>query len=174
MEAIIEKIWQESTVLGECDLIFVTVGGMRAFERLVREMDRIAGKLDEQVVMQLGSTDYEPKNCDYFRFMPRNDMEEFYVGARVVVCHAGTGSILTALEHNKSLVLVPRMKRYGEVFDDHQLEIAQEMEAQGVAVVYDISNLQSAVKNVDISPVEFKGETALVHRLKEYLDRLEK
>jgi beta-1,4-N-acetylglucosaminyltransferase len=170
----IKKIWQESTVLGECDLIFVTVGGMRAFERLVKEMDRIAGELDEQVVMQLGSTDYEPKNCDYFRFMPRNDMEEFHAGARVVVCHAGSGSILMTLAHNKPLVLVPRLKRYGEVFDDHQLEIAREMESRGVTVVYDISNLESAIENVNIRPMEFRGETTLVRRLKEYLDQLEK
>ena len=155
-------------------MIFVTVGGMRAFERLVREMDRIAGELDEQVVMQLGSTDYEPKNCEYFRFKPRKNMEGFYADAKIVVCHAGTGSVLTALEHNKPLVLVPRMKRFGEVFDDHQLEITKEMERRGTTVVYDISNLQSAVEKVSTSPTELKGEATLIHRLKEYIDGLEK
>ena len=155
-------------------MIFVTVGGMRGFERLVCQMDLIAGGLVEQVMMQIGSTDYEPRNCDYFRFMSRNDMEKLYADARVVVCHAGTGSILTALEHNKPLVLVPRLRKYGEVFDDHQLEIASEMESRGITVVYDISNLQSAVENVDIGPIEIKGETALVHMLKEYLDQLER
>ena len=154
-------------------MIFVTVGGMRAFERLVKEMDGIAGELDEQVVMQLGSTDYEPKNCDYFRFMPRNDIEEFYAGARVVVCHAGGGTILTALEHNKPLVLVPRMKRYGEVFDDHQLEIARKMEAQGAAVVYDISKLKSAIGNVNTGLSKFSAGGNLAGALKEYLDQLE-
>jgi UDP-N-acetylglucosamine transferase subunit ALG13 len=147
---------------------------MRAFDRLVKEMDRIAGKLDEQVMMQLGSTDYEPKNCDYFRFMPRNDMEDFHADARVVVCHAGTGSILTTLAHNKPLVLVPRLKRYGEVFDDHQLEISKEMESRGVTVVYDISNLESAIEDVNVRPIEFSAEMSLVRRLKEYLDQLGK
>lgn len=174
MGATIKKIWQEGTVLGESDLIFVTVGGMRAFERLIREMDRIAGELDEQVVMQIGSTDYEPKNCDYFKFMSVNEIEELYARARVVVCHAGIGSILTATQYNKPLILVPRMKRYGEHIDDHQLEIAREMEGRGITVVYDISNLESAVENVNIGPIEFKGETTLVDRLKDYLDRMEK
>ena len=154
-------------------MIFVTVGGMRAFERLVKEMDRIAGELDEQVVMQLGSTDYEPKNCDYFRFMPRNEIEELYAGARVVVCHAGGGSILTALEHNKPLVLVPRMKRYGEVFDEHQLEIAREMESRGIIVVYNISSLKSAIGNVNTSLLKFSAGGNLVGALKEYLDQLD-
>ena len=172
MGVAIERVWQEGTVLGEGHLIFVTVGGMRAFDRLIREMDRIAGKVDEKVVMQIGFTGYEPKNCDYFRFMPRNEIEELYAGAKVVVCHAGIGSILTAMKYNKPLVIVPRAKRYGEHIDDHQLDIAREMENRGITVVYDISKLESAVGNVDVTPVEFKGETDLVRRLKEYLERI--
>lgn len=155
-------------------MIFVTVGGMRAFDRLIRETDRIAGKIDEKLVMQIGSTNYKPKSCDYFRFTPVKEIEELYAEARVVVCHAGIGSILTAVKYNKPLILVPRMQSYGEVFDDHQLEIAREMEGRGVTVVYDISNLESAVGNVNVRPMEFKGEAYLVRRLKEYLDQMKK
>ena len=155
-------------------MIFVTVGGMRPFERLVREMDRIAGELDEKVVMQIGSTDYEPRNCEYFRFVPRKDIEEFYGGARVIVCHAGGGSILTALQHGKALVLVPRMKSHGEVFDDHQLEIARQMESRGVTVVYDISDLKSAIGNASMGVPKPGGGGNLVGALKEYLDQLDR
>ena len=147
---------------------------MRPFERLVKEMDRIAGEVDEQVVMQVGATEYEPKNCDYFRFMPRKDIEGFYADARVIVCHAGGGSILTALQRDKPLVLVPRIKSYGEVFDDHQLEIAKQMESRGVTVVYDISNLKSAIGNANIGVPKLGGGGNLVGALKEYLDRLDK
>ena len=154
-------------------MIFVTVGGMRAFERLVREMDRIAGELDEQVVMQIGSTDYEPENCDYFKFMPRRDIEKHYADARIVICHAGSGSILTALEHDKPLVLVPRMKTYGEVFDDHQLEIAKAIEGRGATVVYDISNLKTAIKNANTTVLKFSTGRSLAGALKEYLDQLD-
>ena len=147
---------------------------MRAFDRLIREMDRIACELDEQVIMQIGSTDYEPQNCAYSRFISRSDMERFCADARVIVAHAGTGSILTALEHSRPLVLVPRLKKFGEAFDDHQLEIAREMESRGITVVYDMSNLQSAVENADTRPIEVKGETALVPMLKEYLDQMGK
>ena len=154
-------------------MIFVTVGGMRAFERLVRAMDRIAGGLGERVVMQIGSTDYEPKNCDYFRFMPRGEIEELYANARVVVCHAGSGSILTALEHNKPLVLVPRLRQYGEVFDDHQLELARECQNRGTAVVYDIDEIESALSTAIPNTMELKGRQSLIGRLKEYLDRID-
>ena len=174
MGGTIKKIWQESTVLGESDLIFVTVGGMRAFERLVCQMDLIAGELDEQVVIQIGSTKYEPKNCDYFRFMSRNDMERLYTDARVVVSHAGTGSILTALEYDKPLVLVPRLKKYGEVFDDHQLELARQMEAQGVAVVHEIGNLEDAIRSATTPLRQLSTGGTLVDRLKGYINQIDK
>ena len=168
------EVWYEGTVLGECALIFVTVGGMRAFDRLVREMDRVAAELNEQVVMQIGSTDYQPKNCDYFRFMPRSDMQKLYAEASVVVCHAGSGSILAALEHNKPLVVVPRLKKYGEVFDDHQVEIARQMEAQGAKVVYDMNDLQSAMSNAQPGLPAPGAAGNLAGRLKEYLDWLDR
>ena len=155
-------------------MIFVTVGGMRAFERLIREMDRIAGELDEPVVMQIGSTDYQPRNCDYFRFMSREDIEKLYSDARMVVCHAGTGSILSALAHNKPLVLVPRLTGHGEVLDDHQLEIARQMEAQGVAVAYDVADLPTAIASAGASTVNLSSGGQLVERLKQYLDQIQK
>jgi beta-1,4-N-acetylglucosaminyltransferase len=154
-------------------VIFVTVGGLCPFDRLVTAMDRLAGDLEEQVVMQTGTTAYEPRNCRHFSFMPREEIDKLYAGARLVICHAGIGSILTALEHGKPLVLVPRLKRYGEVFDDHQLEIAQQMEVRGVAVVYDISDLAAAIQNAGAGPVAVEGGGELVARLREYLDGLE-
>ena len=155
-------------------MIFVTVGGMRAFKRLIEEMDRIAGELDEPVVMQIGSTDYQPRNCQYHRFLPMNEIEQLYAGARVVVCHAGIGSILTARKHGKPLVLTPRISKHGEHIDDHQLEIARQMEAQGVAVVYDVADLASAIANAATGPVTLGGGGQLVERLKQYLDHIRK
>jgi len=150
-------------------LIFVTVGGMRAFDRLIREMDRIACELDEQVIMQIGSTDYEPQNCAYSRFISRSDMERLCADARVIVAHAGTGSILTALEHSRPIVLVPRLKKFGEAFDDHQLEIARQLEAQGVAVVYEMDNLEVAIRSGGTPLPQLSTGGSLVGRLKEYL-----
>lgn len=154
-------------------MIFVTVGGLRPFDRLVTAMDRLAGDLEEQVVMQTGTTAYEPRNCRHFSFMPREEMDKLYAEARLVVCHAGIGSLLTARRYNRPLVLVPRLKRYGEHIDDHQLEIAREMEARGMAVVYDVSNLAEAIANAGADLVALAGGGDLVARLMEYLAQLE-
>ena len=156
-------------------MIFVTVGGMRAFDRLVIAMDRLAGELDEEVVMQIGSTEYEPGNCKYFKFLPSDEMKELYARARVVICHAGIGSILSAAQYNKPLILVPRTKRYGEHIDDHQLEIAREMESRGMTVLYDIDTgtLKAARRNPNANPPKLGTGANLAGALKEYLDQLD-
>ena len=112
--------------------------------------------------------------CEYFRFMSGKDIERCYSDARVVVCHAGTGSILKTLEHKKPLVLVPRLRKYNEVFDDHQLEVARQMEAQGVTVVHEIGNLENAIRSTNTSPQQLNAGGTLVERLKEYIDQIDK
>jgi len=62
-------------------LIFVTVGmRYQGFERLVEKMDEIAGKICEKVLMQIGNTQYKPKNAKYFRFKDYAEIKEIYYG----------------------------------------------------------------------------------------------
>jgi UDP-N-acetylglucosamine transferase subunit ALG13 len=138
-------------------------------------MDEIAGKIDEEAIMQIGETIYEPKNAKYFRFASKEEMDRLYEDARVIVCHAGVGSILTALEHGKPVIAVPRREKYGEHVDNHQLEIAGEMEKEGrITVVYEIKDLESVIKNVNSSSVKFRSEREdLIRELRMYIKQLE-
>ena len=158
-------------------MIFVTVGmhTVYGFDRLIKKMDYIARKIDDHVIMQIGCANYEPKNAEYFRFMPKNEMDELYKSARVVVCHAGIGSILTALEYVKPVIAVPRRKKYGEHIDDHQLEISGEMENEGrITVVCDVEELEDVLTNVSTdSVVKVEKDNRLVGALKEYLEGLD-
>jgi len=168
-----KKIWNESKVLGEGNLILVIVGLMYGFENLIQEMDKIAGKIDETVVMQIGNTSYEPKKAKYFRFISEKEIDGLYNDARIVVCHAGVGSILTALQHNKPIIAVPRKKKYGEHIDDHQIEIAREWEKEGkIIAVYNIDNLEKTILNFSQpSEIKIKNGT-LIRALTGYLEEL--
>ena len=154
-------------------MIFVTVGNL-PFLRLVKNMDGIAGKIDEESIMQIGETAHEPKNAKYFKFASREKMDQLYGDARVVVCHAGVGSILTALEHGKPVIAVPRRKKYGEHIDDHQLDIAGEMEKEGrITVVCDVGELEKVLGDVSTgSEMEVETEGKLVKALKKYLEEI--
>ena len=157
-------------------MILVTVGLMYGFERLVKEMDRIAGRMDEAVIMQIGETTYKPKNARYFRFTSNEEIDRLYEDVRVVVCHAGVGSILTALEHGKPVIAVPRRKKYGEHVDDHQLEIARELEKERmITVVCDVGDLENVLDDVStVSKTLVENEGELVKALGKYINSLAK
>jgi beta-1,4-N-acetylglucosaminyltransferase len=151
-------------------LIFVTVGShYQGFDRLIQKMDEIAGKTDEKVIMQIGYTKSKPVNAEYFEFAEYSKIQKLNSDARIVVSHAGVGSILTALEQKTHLLIVPRLKKYDEVVDDHQLEIAKELsENPNVTVVYDIEYLEESLKT-DFSFVEESSGNRLVRSLKNYI-----
>jgi len=156
--------------------LIVTIGLMYGFDRLIKEMDKIAGRVDEEVIIQIGETTYEPKSARYFRFASNEEIDRLYEDARVVVCHAGVGSILTALEHGKPVIAVPRRKKYGEHVDDHQVEIARELEKEGrILAVYDVNELEDALHTISANPVHVgSNRMRLVNALKEYIESIEK
>ena len=138
-------------------------------------MDRIAGKIDEEMIMQISDIVYEPKNAKYFRFTSNEEIEELYENARVVVSHAGVGCIISALKHNKPNIVVPRRKEYSEHFDDHQLGIAKELEKEGkVKVVWDIEKLEEILNSANDDSITVKKDRRLVAALRDYINNLEK
>ena len=157
-------------------MILVTVGLMYGFERLVKEMDEIVGGMDEAVMMQIGETTYKPKNARYLRVTSNEEIDRLYENARVVVCHAGVGSILTALEYGKPVIAVPRRKKYGEHVDDHQLEIARELGKDGrITVVCDVEDLEKVLGDVSTDfKTSVENERELVKALEKYINSLAK
>lgn len=116
-------------------MIFVTVGMHdHPFDRLVQAADEMASFVEEPVVIQRGSSRFAPTSSQYRDFVDGDQMKKWLSEARIVVSHSGAGSILSVLQAGKPLVLVPRLKRFGEVFDDHQVELAEALARQGKAV----------------------------------------
>jgi UDP-N-acetylglucosamine transferase subunit ALG13 len=135
-------------------------------------MDEIAGKIDEEVIMQIGYTKYKPKNSQYFDFAGYSKIKQLNNDARIVVSHAGVGSIITAFEQKTHLIIVPRLKKYDEVVDDHQLEIARELSKNpNVTILYDVENLDDFLKT-DFSFAEECNRNILVHSLKKYISSI--
>lgn len=171
METVTSEIWEKSSILGECSLIFVTVGNhTQSFDRLIKKMDELAGKTYEQVIMQIGYTNYKPVNAEYFTFL--DDFEEVLKlnrDARVVVSHAGAGSIVTALKQKTPVIVIPRLKKYNEHLNDHQLEIAKAMsEDKNVTVIYNIESLEEILK-LDFIFIDKLVYNKLAFELKKYI-----
>jgi UDP-N-acetylglucosamine--N-acetylmuramyl-(pentapeptide) pyrophosphoryl-undecaprenol N-acetylglucosamine transferase len=112
-------------------VIFATVGTHG--QPFTRFLDALAG-LDDDVVVQYGHNPRPAGVHEAVAFMPFDELNARMREADVVVTHAGVGSVLCARQAGHVPVVVPRLHRYGEHVDDHQLQITTEMEAAGMVV----------------------------------------
>jgi UDP-N-acetylglucosamine transferase subunit ALG13 len=94
-------------------MIFVTVGTQLPFPRLINAMDDLADLLEEKVIAQTGSYSEPTRNVEKFDTLEPAKFEQYFIAARVIVAHAGIGSILSAKRYEKPLVLFPRRVRFG-------------------------------------------------------------
>ena len=111
-------------------MIFLTVGTLFSFDRLVRAVDSAVGKslIKDEVFAQIGHGGFEPRNMEYVETLDKEAFDEKVRCAACVISHAGMGSIIAALNRKKPLLVMPRMKRFGEHVNDHQVDIARKFE----------------------------------------------
>ncbi|MES2205198.1 MAG: glycosyltransferase [Pseudomonadota bacterium] len=111
-------------------MIFVTVGSQMPFDRLIKAMDQWATTQKEpiDIFAQIGSNGFIPQKLRFANAVSPKEFNELARSARLIVAHAGMGSILTALEFGKPLVLMPRRGTLHETRNDHQVATAQWLE----------------------------------------------
>lgn len=133
-------------------MIFVTLGSQKfQFNRMLIEIDKLIenGKITEEVFAQTGASDYKPKNFKYKDFLTQDEFKEYMKNANLVITHAGTGAIVTALKNDKLVIAIPRLAKYGEHVDDHQIQLIDEFkELNFIEPVYEIEQLESALELV--------------------------
>lgn len=146
-------------------MIFVSVGTSKyPFPRLIRTVDELAPELDERVFVQAGSTlsECSPRNVEYTDYVSREEYERLTAESDLVVTHAGTGSIITALRNDAAVLLFPRRTDRGEHIDDQQLETAAGWEDRAsVPVAHTTDELRERLLAGDVQPPSYEGESAL-------------
>lgn len=118
-------------------MIFVILGTQdKDFSRLLKEMDRLIDKkhITQEVVVQSGTTKYHSKNMKIFDLLPMTEFNRFIGKADLIITHGGVGSIMNSLKKGKKVIAVPRLKKYGEHTNDHQLQIVKEFSKQGYVI----------------------------------------
>ena len=114
-------------------MIFLTVGTQFPFDRLVKAVDQAAGTngFDDKIIAQVGDSSYRPGNFKAARSVEKAVFDQLFTEADSIISHAGMGTITMALDQRKPLLVMPRMKKYGEVVNDHQIDIAKKFEQLG-------------------------------------------
>lgn len=109
-------------MLGFGAVIFVSVGSMMPFDRLVRAADDwAAAHPATDVLIQLGNGKHLPTHARHVRLMPPGEYRRLVETAALFVAHAGMGSIISAIQAGRPLLMLPRRASLGEHNNDHQL-----------------------------------------------------
>jgi UDP-N-acetylglucosamine transferase subunit ALG13 len=103
-------------------VIFVTVGQMLGFDRLIEAMDLWAkAHPDREVFAQIGDGGYAPGAMGWTRIVPPNEFRGAVARSELIVAHAGMGSFFVAMEARKPIVMLPRIQARQEHTTDHQI-----------------------------------------------------
>jgi len=119
-------------------MIFVTVGTHeQQFNRLIKAVDDLVadGTIKEEVIIQKGYSDYEPKHCKAYKLIGYKDMQKYLDEARIVITHGGPASFMAALERGKTPIVMPRLKKYNEHVNDHQDYFCREVEKRFKTII---------------------------------------
>lgn len=134
-------------------MIFLTVGTEFPFDRLVRAIDELIGDgvLHEPVFGQIGHTRHRPRHMHWVETLERELYAQKMEDCRAVISHAGMGTIIAALKLGKPLLVLPRLKKYGEVVNDHQIGTARRFELLGyILVAHNTKELAVQLKELTV------------------------
>jgi UDP-N-acetylglucosamine transferase subunit ALG13 len=145
-------------------VIFVSVGTQLTFDRLIIAVDEWAGAAPgREVFAQVGPTRLRPRHIEHAQFVSPQECRDRMLAASAIVAHAGMGTILTALEMGKPLLVMPRRAALGEHRNEHQLATAHRLAELGkVEVAFDEHELAVRLDHLDrISALPRIGPYAL-------------
>ncbi|MCU1089528.1 hypothetical protein K7565_19080 [Stenotrophomonas maltophilia] len=156
-------------------MILVTVGTQFGFDRLIQWMDSWAllnPGID--VYAQIGAGAYKPVHMRWAREIPPSEFPSTVARAKLIVSHAGMGTIISARLSSKNIVIVPRLASLGEHRNEHQLATARRFsDLPGCRVAESQEQLAAHLSAVDTPVFSALGDAAeaLSLRIHAFLER---
>ncbi|RJW76697.1 MULTISPECIES: PssE/Cps14G family polysaccharide biosynthesis glycosyltransferase [Coprococcus] len=156
--------------------IFITLGSQKfQFNRLLKAVDELCEKeiVDAAgVFAQIGYSDYLPRKYSYKKFLDRDEFSKEMGKADIVITHGGTGAIIGAVKKGKKVIAVPRLVKYGEHVDDHQLQLIKQFdELNLICPCRDTNKLSDALDTVQKASYNgYESNTSnIISSIEEYI-----
>lgn len=132
-------------------MIFVTVGSADPFDRLIRAVDEWAGSCSRKdIFAQIGRSSYRAQHIEAVQFLTPSEFRDRVRAARLIVAHAGTGSIIAALEEGIPIIVMPKWAHLGEHRNDHQVATAKRFgQRRGIIVANDETELVAKLEQAE-------------------------
>ena len=157
-------------------MILILLGTQdKAFDRILKEVSALKkeGYIKDKIVAQTGYTKFDDDSIETFDFVSKKEVEELINKARIVIAHGGVGTITECLSKNKKVIVVPRLKKYKEHTNDHQLQIVKEFAKENyILPLYKIGDLKDTLEMAKkFKPNKYNVESNnFVTTLKKYID----
>lgn len=129
-------------------MILVTLGTQKfQMDRLLQAVDELAKNVSEDIFVQSGNSTYVPEHCESRNFVDAQEFQKMIEECSVLITHSGVGTIMRGIGAGKPVVVVPRLAKYHEHVDDHQVQIAEAFASKG-CVLYctDLAKLEETVR----------------------------
>lgn len=158
-------------------MILVLLGTQNnSFHRLLEEIQRNMdnGNIKEEVVVQKGYTKFESKNMKMYTQVTLDEMRKMIDNADLIITHGGVGSIIESIEKNKKVIAVPRLKKYKEHVNDHQLDIIKSFDELGYIMgLNGVEELEETLKKVQqFHPKKYVKNTGNILKIVEnFIDK---
>ena len=155
-------------------MILVTLGTQdKQFTRLLTSVENAIqkGLINEPVIVQAGHTKYQSSLMQIFDFVTPTEMDKYIKESSYIIMHGGVGSIFNALNYNKKIIAVARLKEYGEHENNHQLQIINEFSKLGF-LIDGTKDLNKAIKKIpEFKPNKYQSNNAnFVEMITTYID----
>ena len=158
-------------------MIFVTLGTQdKSFKRLLENIDKeiTNGTIKDKVIVQAGHTKYTSKNIEIFYLIDKDDFDKYIKECDLLITHGGVGSIITGLKNDKTVIACPRLAKYDEHINDHQLQIIDRFVENGYILSYhekdDLKEILEKAKK--FKPNKYKSNTKnMIELIANYIDK---
>jgi len=171
------EVFSKGKVYGEVILIFLTVGTWRiGYDRLVIAVDELAGSgvITEEIIAQTGYGSYRPKYMTVVEFCSPDEFVDFISKAKLVISHAGIGTIIETVKQKKPIIVVPRKTEFGEVDNDHQFVTAKYLQKEGkIIVAREVDELPDKLKEAEnFVPAQGKGAKKILCAVQDFINEI--
>lgn len=148
-------------------MILVVLGTQdKPFTRLLNAIES-AKKQDlikDEMIVQSGLSEFKSDVMQCFDLIPLDEFDALMDQADLIIAHGGVGTILNALKKHKKVIACPRLAKYGEHGNDHQLQLCEEFEKKHyIKVCQEFDLLPSMIESMkDFEPDEYESTTQQV------------
>ena len=159
-------------------MILVLLGTQdKPFDRLLKAVikEKENGNIKDKIIVQAGSTKIENNTIEIFDFKEKEKIEKLIDKARIIITHAGVGTIIECISKNEKVIVVPRLKKHGEHTNDHQLQITKEFESKKyILPLYNLNKLPETLEEIkSFKPNKYiSNKDNFKNKIKEYIDIL--